>query len=57
MEEIQKERETAYKSEREKFAQLNSLSPSMCAAKWYDATIWLYSGRTASCHHPLTLRT
>ena len=27
-------------------------SPTMCAAKWMDATIWLYSGLTASCHHP-----
>lgn len=31
---------------------LNANSPSICAAKWMDATIWLYSGLTASCHHP-----
>jgi organic radical activating enzyme len=24
----------------------------MCAAKWYNATIWLGSGQTTSCHHP-----
>jgi hypothetical protein len=31
---------------------LNKLSPSFCAAKWYNATIWLGSGMTTSCHHP-----
>ena len=31
---------------------LDPLSPTICAAKWLDATIWLYSGLTASCHHP-----
>lgn len=31
---------------------LNPLSPSFCAAKWYNATIWLGSGMTTSCHHP-----
>ena len=28
-------------------------STSFCAAKWYNATIWLGSGQTTSCHHPL----
>jgi pyruvate-formate lyase-activating enzyme len=28
-------------------------SSSFCAAKWYNATIWLGSGQTTSCHHPL----
>ena len=28
------------------------MSPSFCAAKWYNATIWLGSGMTTSCHHP-----
>ena len=28
-------------------------SDSFCAAKWYNATIWLGSGMTTSCHHPL----
>jgi len=28
-------------------------SDSWCAAKWYNATIWLGSGQTTSCHHPL----
>ena len=31
---------------------LDDLSPSFCAAKWYNATIWLGSGMTTSCHHP-----
>lgn len=31
---------------------INSISPSFCAAKWYNATIWLGSGTTTSCHHP-----
>jgi organic radical activating enzyme len=28
-------------------------SDSFCGAKWYNATIWLGSGQTTSCHHPL----
>lgn len=32
---------------------LDPLSSSFCAAKWYNATIWLGSGMTTSCHHPL----
>ena len=32
---------------------LDNLSNSFCAAKWYNATIWLGSGMTTSCHHPL----
>jgi organic radical activating enzyme len=31
---------------------IDSVSPSFCAAKWLNATIWLGSGTTASCHHP-----
>jgi len=31
---------------------LDSKSASFCAAKWYNATIWLGSGQTTSCHHP-----
>ena len=31
---------------------LDPLSSSFCAAKWYNATIWLGSGQTTSCHHP-----
>ena len=27
-------------------------SDSFCGAKWYNATIWLGSGQTTSCHHP-----
>lgn len=31
---------------------LDKISPSFCAAKWYNATIWLGSGMSTSCHHP-----
>lgn len=31
-------------------------SKSFCGAKWYNATIWLGSGMTTSCHHPLPHR-
>lgn len=31
---------------------LDVLSPTFCGAKWYNATIWLGSGMTTSCHHP-----
>lgn len=31
---------------------IDSKSPSFCAAKWLNATVWLGSGSTASCHHP-----
>ncbi len=27
-------------------------SDSFCMAKWYNATIWLGSGMSTSCHHP-----
>ena len=32
--------------------ELDTKSASFCAAKWYNATIWLGSGQTTSCHHP-----
>ena len=32
---------------------LDTKSASFCGAKWYNATIWLGSGQTTSCHHPL----
>lgn len=32
---------------------LDTKSASFCAAKWYNATVWLGSGMTTSCHHPL----
>ena len=32
---------------------LDTKSQSFCGAKWYNATIWLGSGMTTSCHHPL----
>lgn len=31
---------------------LNPISNSFCSAKFYNSTIWLGSGSTASCHHP-----
>lgn len=31
---------------------MNPISSTYCAAKWYNATIWLSNGQTASCHHP-----
>jgi hypothetical protein len=31
---------------------VNKVSKSFCGAKWYNATIWLGNGTTASCHHP-----
>lgn len=30
---------------------MESISPTYCAAKWLNSTIWLYCGETASCHH------
>ena len=30
---------------------IDPISESYCAAKWYNATIWLGHGQTASCHH------
>lgn len=30
----------------------NAISKSFCPAKWYNSTVWLGNGRTASCHHP-----
>ena len=46
------------KSNNESFLQykqrvLDTKSASFCGAKWYNATIWLGSGQTTSCHHPL----
>lgn len=31
---------------------MDPISPTYCAAKWYNATIWLNHGKTVSCHHP-----
>ena len=31
---------------------INKISQSFCGAKWYNSTIWLGNGTTASCHHP-----
>jgi len=29
----------------------NEISPTMCLAKFHEASIWLYSGKIASCHY------
>ena len=29
----------------------NQLSPTMCLAKFHEASIWVYSGKIASCHY------
>jgi hypothetical protein len=31
---------------------VNAKSPTFCGAKWFNATVWLGNGMTASCHHP-----
>lgn len=31
---------------------IDPISDSFCAAKWYNATIWLGHGQSTSCHHP-----
>jgi organic radical activating enzyme len=31
---------------------LDNISDSFCGAKWFNATIWLGSGMSTSCHHP-----
>lgn len=31
---------------------IDPISPTYCAAKWLNATIWLGHGQTTSCHHP-----
>ena len=31
---------------------INTKSPTFCGAKWFNATVWLGNGMTASCHHP-----
>ena len=35
-----------------KFNFIDSISPTYCGAKWYNATIWLGHGQTTSCHPP-----
>lgn len=31
---------------------IDPISPTFCAAKWANSTIWLNQGSTSSCHHP-----
>jgi organic radical activating enzyme len=30
---------------------MDPVSSTFCGAKWFEGTIWLYQGTTASCHH------
>jgi len=32
---------------------LDTKSATFCGAKWYYATVWLNTGQTTACHHPL----
>ena len=32
---------------------LDPKSKTFCGAKWYYATVWLNTGQTTACHHPL----
>ena len=32
---------------------MDDISQTYCAAKWFNASIWLAGGKTTSCHHPL----
>ena len=34
-----------------KLKKIDPVSSSFCGAKWFEGTIWLYQGSTASCHH------
>jgi len=45
-------RKDGRETDKEVLEYINSFSPSLCLAKWYNATIWLGSGQTTSCHHP-----
>ena len=45
-----KKPEESYQEYRDRV--VDSISHSFCGAKWYNATVWLGSGTTASCHHP-----
>lgn len=47
---IAKKQDETYQEYRDRV--INNISPSFCGAKWYNATIWLGNGTTASCHHP-----
>ena len=47
---ISKNKDESYQQWRDRT--INKISPSFCGAKWYNATVWLNSGSTASCHHP-----
>ena len=44
--------ESSWGTDQDTLRKLGQFSQSMCLAKWYNATIWLGSGQTTSCHHP-----
>ena len=50
MQEVPKKSDETYLDYQKRM--IDSRSPSFCAAKWLNATIWLGHGRTTSCHHP-----
>lgn len=37
---------------RSRMRRVEQRSPTMCAAKWLQSTIYLHNGQTHSCHHP-----
>lgn len=45
-----KRRDETYRQYRDRV--VDPISGSFCGAKWYNATVWLNNGTTASCHHP-----
>ena len=45
----QKDKETSIEYRRRV---MDPVSTTFCAAKWFNATIWLDWGKTTSCHHP-----
>jgi hypothetical protein len=49
---IKKTLRDKFDNDHDVLAYLNSISPSYCSSKWLNATIWLGSGMTTSCHHP-----
>jgi pyruvate-formate lyase-activating enzyme len=38
---------------KERGDEINKISPSFCSAKWLQSTIYLHTGNTHSCHHPV----
>lgn len=47
---MSKKQDETYREYRDRV--VDPISGSFCGAKWYNATVWLNNGTTASCHHP-----